>query len=120
MFRDSARAFAGDERALHAALAGIEQGVDRRLRFDERGFLYMPLLHSEDLATQERCVALFTAFRDEQSGALKNRVDSSLKFAEQHRDIVRRFRRFPHRNAALGRTSTAEEVEFLTRPGSSF
>ena len=120
MFRDSVRAFACDERALHAALAGIELGVDRRLQYEERSFFYMPLMHSEDLATQERCVALFTAFRDEQSGALKTRLAGTLKYAEQHRDIVRRFGRFPHRNALLGRTSTAEEVEFLTQPGSSF
>jgi uncharacterized protein (DUF924 family) len=120
MFRDSARAFACDERALHAALAGIERGVDRQLRFEERPFLYMPLMHSEDLANQERCVALFTAYRDEQSGALKTRVAGSLKYAEQHRDIIRRFGRFPHRNALLGRTSTGDEVEFLAKPGSSF
>lgn len=120
MFRGSARMFTSDARALGAALAGIDRGFDRQLAVDERGFLYMPLMHSEDLAMQERCVASFTALRDELAGELRERVAGSLDFARQHRDIVRRFGRFPHRNALLGRSSTADESEFLTRPGSSF
>ncbi len=108
LFRDSARAFATDARALEVALEGLALGVDRALAHDERSFLYMPLMHSEDLAVQERCVALFADFPENRS------------FAEQHRDIIQRFGRFPHRNAVLGRASTAEEREFLRGPGSSF
>jgi uncharacterized protein (DUF924 family) len=120
MFRDTPRMFEHDARALRAAIAGIDRGFDRQLAFDERGFLYMPLMHSEQLAVQERCMALFAAFRDELEGEARARVTGSLDYAKRHRDIVQRFGRFPHRNQVLGRTSTAEEVEFLTQPGSSF
>jgi uncharacterized protein (DUF924 family) len=120
MFRDSGRMFEHDARALRAALAGVDRGFDRQLALDERGFLYMPLMHSEDRALQDRCVALFEAFRDELEGEARARVANSVDFAKRHREIVQRFGRFPHRNQLLGRTSTAEEVEFLTQPGSSF
>lgn len=108
LHRDTPRAFENDARALAVALEGLEHGVDRVLGPDERSFLYMPLMHSEDLAVQERCVALFADSPE------------NLSFAEAHRDIVRRFGRFPHRNAVLGRASTPEEQEFLRGPGSSF
>jgi uncharacterized protein (DUF924 family) len=114
MFRGDARAFAFDVRALEMALEGIDRGDDRALHLGERSFLYMPLMHSENLATQDRSVALFAALHDELPG------DRQREYAERHRDIVRRFGRFPHRNATLGRTSTAEEIEFLKGEGSSF
>jgi uncharacterized protein (DUF924 family) len=120
MFRDTARMFAGDPGALGAALDGIALGMDGKLRHDERGFFYMPLMHSEDVVLQERSVALFSAFRDSLMGKLRERASNSVRFAERHRDIVRRFGRFPHRNALLGRASTPDELEFLKQPGSSF
>jgi uncharacterized protein (DUF924 family) len=120
MFRGTAQMFAYDGRALELALDGIGQGEDRLLRCDERAFLYMPLMHSEKLAVQERCVDLFATLADEQSGDSDGRAANSLKFAERHRDIIRRFARFPHRNAILGRSSRPEELEFLRQPGSSF
>jgi uncharacterized protein (DUF924 family) len=120
MFRDSPRMFEQDARALRAARAAIDSGFDRQLAFDERGFLYMPLMHSEERATQARCVALFEALRDEEQGEKRERAAGSVDFAKRHRDIVERFGRFPHRNVVLGRTSTPEEMEFLTQPGSSF
>lgn len=120
MFRDSASMFAQDARAVRAALSAIDRGFDRQLALDERGFLYMPLMHSEELALQDRCVAHFSAFRDELAGDARARVAHSLDFAERHRAIVQRFGRFPHRNRALGRSSTPEELEFLTQPGSAF
>jgi uncharacterized protein (DUF924 family) len=120
MFRDSPQAFAQDARARSAALSAIDRGFDRQLALDERGFLYMPLMHSEELAQQDRCVALFTAFRDELAGEDRKRVENSLDFAERHRAIIQRFGRFPHRNHALGRSSTPEELQFLKQPGSSF
>jgi uncharacterized protein (DUF924 family) len=110
MFRDSARAFAGDARALEAAREGIATGADRQLAAHERGFMYMPLMHSESLEAQDRCVELFEAANDA----------GSAKYAERHRDIIRRFGRFPHRNAVLGRLSTDAERAFLEQPGSSF
>ena len=112
--------FAHDAQALAAVLPGIDDGADRLLAGDERVFFYMPLMHSERLEVQERCVALFTEFSNELSGELKSRVAYNLNFAMQHRDIVARFDRFPHRNALLGRASTEAEREFLTQPGSSF
>ena len=120
IFRDTARMFEGDERALGAALAGVERGQDRTLAFAERSFFYMPLMHSEELAIQERCVALFAALEREVAPELDADAHYFLEFAERHREIVRRFGRFPHRNSPLGRTSTAEEIEFLVQPGSSF
>jgi uncharacterized protein (DUF924 family) len=110
MYRDTAGMFAGDAQAVAAARAAVDRGDDRALADTERMFLYMPLMHSEQLADQERCVDLFRALGR----------SSELKYAEQHRDIVRRFGRFPHRNQLLGRASTPDEVEFLKQPGSSF
>jgi uncharacterized protein (DUF924 family) len=110
MFRGTARMFASDAQALAAARAAIDRGYDAALPPAERGFLYMPLMHSEDLADQERCVELFQAFAG----------SDQVRYAQQHREIIRRFGRFPHRNEVLGRASTSEELEFLTQPGSSF
>lgn len=120
MFRGSARMFAADDRALAMAEEGIARGEDRELAYAERSFLYLPLEHSEDLVRQERCVELFRTWRDEAPEALRGGIDDSLDYAIAHRDIIRRFGRFPHRNALLGRESTAEELEFLKQPGSSF
>jgi uncharacterized protein (DUF924 family) len=120
MFRGSPKMFAQDELALRVAREGIEAGVDRSVAHAERSFFYLPLMHSEALDVQERCVELFRAWHDALDGTLKESVASSLDFAVQHRDIVLRFGRFPHRNAVLGRPSTAEELEFLQQPGSSF
>jgi uncharacterized protein (DUF924 family) len=121
MFRDTPAAFAADDRALDAALGGIARGLERRCALSERTFYYLPLMHCEDLAVQDRCVALFTAFRDEQRDAeLAKMIGGHVDFAIRHRDIVARFGRFPHRNAILGRTSTEDETAFLAQPGSSF
>lgn len=120
MFRGSARMFAADARALEVAVEGIDGGEDRQLALAERGFLYMPLEHSEDLADQERCLALFRAWRDEVAEADRAYVENLIDFAERHLVIIRRFGRFPHRNALLDRTSTADEIAFLKEPGSSF
>jgi len=109
MFRGTARMFASDAQALAAARDAVERHHDADLPADRRAFLYMPFMHSEDLADQERGVALFEALSPGQT-----------KYSVAHRDIVARFGRFPHRNEILGRTSTPEELEFLTQPGSSF
>jgi uncharacterized protein (DUF924 family) len=121
LHRGDPRSFACDPRALSAAREGVALGVDRSLALDERGFLYMPFMHSEELADQDRCVESFARLAAEQTDEeLRKYVDNSLDYAERHRAIVRRFGRFPHRNAVLGRSSTPEELEFLTQPGSSF
>jgi uncharacterized protein (DUF924 family) len=120
MFRGTGKSFAFDPRAVEVVLEGLERGVDRELSDAERGFFYMPLMHSENLAHQDRCVEAFSTWRDEASSSARERVAGQLDFAERHRAIVRRFGRFPHRNALVGRESTPEEVEFLKQPGSSF
>ena len=111
LYRNDARAFATDAAARTVTYHALDRAWDRRLSQDHCGFLYMPLQHSEDLEDQELSVRL-TASLDQDS--------SWHEWAIPHRDIIARFGRFPHRNAALGRTSTAEESEFLKQPGSSF
>jgi uncharacterized protein (DUF924 family) len=113
-FRGTREQFAGDPGALATAIDAIDRGFDRALDAHERSFLYMPFEHSERLDMQDRSVALFTAL------AADTGVAAHLVWAEKHRDIVRRFGRFPHRNAVLGRASTAEELAFLEQPGSRF
>ena len=117
--RGQARAFAGDARAQRLALATLDAGEDNddsdreTLARVGRVFLYMPLMHAENLALQERCVACFTALHDNSPPALRETLAGNLHFAIEHRDTIQRFGRFPHRNAALGRDSTAEEKVFL-------
>jgi uncharacterized protein (DUF924 family)/nitroreductase len=120
LFRDTPAMYAHDARALEIAREALAAGDDDVLARDERGFLYMPLPHSEELAYQERCVALFTRMRDASEGPDRDQLENSRRYAVMHRDIVARFGRFPHRNAILGRSSTPEELEFLKEPGSSF
>ncbi|NRF67983.1 DUF924 domain-containing protein [Aquincola sp. S2] len=115
VFRDSARAFAGDARALAAAQAMVGRGDDRALAGVQRQFVYLPFEHAEDLGQQREALRLFAALeRDEPQ------LDGLLRWAQAHHDIIERFGRFPHRNAALGRASTAEEAAFLKTPGSGF
>jgi uncharacterized protein (DUF924 family) len=120
MFRDSPRMYAYDSQALAAAREGIAKSDDKLLAADERIFLYMPFEHSEDLADQEHCITLFERMCEGLSGEALKRVKNNVDYARRHRDIVKRFGRFPHRNRILGRASTPEEAEFLTEPGSSF
>lgn len=110
MFRGEPRAFATDAEALVLARAAVDHGLDRAMTTDERLFLYLPFEHTEDLADQERAVALIGALGD----------DEYTRYAVAHRDVIRRFGRFPHRNEILGRISTAEETAFLAEPGSRF
>ena len=110
LFRDDARAFAQDGMALVLAQECVARQDDAALAPQQRAFVYMPYMHSESLRVQEASVALFTALGNA----------NNLDFAHRHHVIVERFGRFPHRNAVLGRTSTAEERAFLEQPGSSF
>ncbi len=114
MFRDTARAFAGDSAALATAADAVAKRFDASLDRYERWFLYMPFEHSEDPAVQERSLALFGELA-QQTGER-----SQFEWAEKHAEIIRRFGRYPHRNAILGRASTPEEIEFLNQPGSRF
>jgi len=113
MFRGEAQAFAGDERAQRLVTDALAQGMDAQLPWVGRMFLYMPLMHAEDLVLQEEGVRQFRQLTDEVPEDLRVSLTSSLRFAEQHRDIIARLGRFPYRNNALGRTNTTLEFEFL-------
>jgi len=115
LFRGQARAFAGDGRALALALALIDDGTHRALHPLQRWFAYLPLEHAEDLALQDRCVALFEVLAAEDAS-----MANALDYARRHRDVIARFSRFPHRNSVLGRSSTPDEVAYLAQPGSGF
>lgn len=103
MFRGQAKSFAGEALSRLIAEEAIERGFDQSLSNEQKAFLYMPYMHSENLTDQDRVLELF-----EQAGLMDN-----LRWAKHHREIVVRFGRFPHRNAILGRESTVEEVAWL-------
>lgn len=110
IYRDRAEAFDGDPLALALSQFAIEKGMDKALSQVERSFLYMPFMHSESKRIHVRALRLF-----EELGNPNN-----LDFEQQHKAIIDRFGRYPHRNGMLGRESTAEELAFLQQPNSSF
>jgi len=109
LYRDSDEAFAQDAYCLDVVKAAMESGLDRRMPQEIAEFCYMPLMHSEDLGDQENCI--------EQMQRLG--LEETVKFAIIHRDIIKQFGRFPHRNAVLGRTTTEAEQAFLEAGGFS-
>jgi uncharacterized protein (DUF924 family) len=113
VYRGTVRAYATDTLALEVARRAIEAGQDAALGFDERAFLYMPFQHAESRVDQHTAVGLFAALRDATPPGQRHLTGNFLRHAQQHRDIVLRFGRFPHRNAVLGRDSTAEELRYL-------
>ena len=115
VFRGTARSFAGDHRALMLAQGLVAAGRDRGLPGVRRQFVYLPFEHAEDLAMQNESFRLFTDLARSEPA-----LADLPTWAEKHRVIIARFGRFPHRNAVLGRPSTAEEEAFLKEPGSSF
>ena len=104
--RGSSAAFANDAHARSIVRDAIARGLDQQLQDWHRGFLYMPLMHSESLEDQDDSVRLFA-----ESGL------DNTRYALEHRDLIRRFGRFPHRNEVMGRTSTAEEIAYLQSEG---
>ncbi|WP_020209839.1 DUF924 family protein [Gilvimarinus chinensis] len=110
MFRDTAQAFAYDQQALALAQYAVNNRWDDSLTQDERSFLYMPYMHSEDRVIHQQAMELFTRLGNA----------NNLKFERKHKEIIDRFGRYPHRNQVLGRESTAEEEAFLQQPRSSF
>ena len=115
LFRGEAKAFAGDPQARRLAETTLANGWDKDLSAVEKLFVYLPFEHSESLADQERSVALFSALAAGHPGC-----DGFLDYAWRHHEVIARFGRFPHRNAALGRPSTPEEASYLAQPGSGF
>lgn len=120
IFRGTPESFASDARARALALAGIACGQDQAVPPMARIFCYLPLEHAEDVALQERAVALVQALRDDPQAEPRAFFDNTLDFARRHRDVIARFGRFPHRNGILGRASTAEELDYLAQPGAGF
>lgn len=114
VFRGTPRAFAGDPLALDVAGRAVDAGFDRELGPNERWFLYLPFEHAEDAAAQDRSLGLFGAL------ARETGERGPLEWAEKHAAVIRRFGRYPHRNAILGRASTPEELAYLDEPGSGF
>ncbi|HNE61207.1 MAG TPA: DUF924 family protein [Ottowia sp.] len=119
-FRGQPDGFAGDAQALALALRGIELGHDQAVPPMARIFCYLPLEHAEDATLQARNVALFQALRDAPGAEPRAFFDGTLDYALRHQDVIARFGRFPHRNAILGRTSTAAELDYLAQPGAGF
>jgi uncharacterized protein (DUF924 family) len=117
LFRHTARAFAGNARALALATSLVASGRDKNLPPLMRWFVFMPFMHGETLIDQERSVALFAGLRREGQDPA---YESAYDYALRHREVIERFGRFPQRNAALGRLSTPEETAFLAQPGSAF
>ena len=110
VYRDTSRAFAQDALALALAQELVASGQDRSLPLAQRSFAYMPYMHSESALVHTQAVALFS----------QPSMEDTLRFELRHKDIIDRFGRYPHRNVLLGRTSTAEELAFLSEPGSAF
>lgn len=117
--RGRAAAFAHDAKALALVRNATSQGFDEALLPIERQFLYMPLMHAEDVAAQEECLARLHTLA-EIPGPAQETIVAAIPFAEQHLEIIRRFGRFPHRNVALARASTPEEKAFMAAGGPSF
>ena len=108
MFRGTKGAFAFDELALTLARRAVDQGFDLKLSLAQRAFIYMPFMHAENLATQEMCVRLIDMRLDS---------DSSLFHAKEHKKLISRFGRFPHRNKVLGRKPSQDEINYLNSGG---
>ena len=111
MFRASARAFATDDLAVDIVETALKRGFEQARPEARRRFVYMPLMHAEDVDHQRRCVDLFEALENDPGG---------VEYAIKHLEIIERFNRFPHRNEVLGHQSTPQEAAFLKTPGSSF
>lgn len=115
IYRDTPRAFAGDQLALRAAQDMVDGDEDLAMPPFQRAFIYLPFEHAEDIAMQDQAVALFVRLSKAHPA-----LDDMCEYARKHRAVIARFGRFPHRNAILGRSSTPDEEAFLQQPGSRF
>jgi uncharacterized protein (DUF924 family) len=120
IFRDTPKSFSGDLRAQALVAQGIAADFDRQLRPIQRVFIYLVFEHCENLAVQNEAVSRYIELVAQQPEAERALFTDYLNYAEKHQQVIARFGRFPHRNAVLGRESTAEELEFLSGPGSRF
>lgn len=120
IYRDTPKAYSGDERARQLVAHGLKLGRDQHLDPVQRTFIYLVLEHTENIDAQNQAVALFAELLPLLPATDRAFLTGSLDYAERHRNIIARFGRFPHRNEVLGRASTPEEIEFLKEPGSRF
>ena len=120
MFRGSERAFATDGQALALTLSGMQSAADAALDVVERIFFYMPLQHAESREVQDESVAAYRRLLSEATVELRPSFGAAARSAENHRGIIERFGRFPYRNRVLGRPSTRQELEWLSKGGESF
>ena len=121
IYRNTPKSFAGDPLALALTLEAQDSGDDLKLPEVARVFLYLPLEHAEDLAMQQRSVECYQSLvQMAPDEATREYLQGTLDYAHKHQDVIERFGRFPHRNAILGRTSTAQENDYLAQPGSGF
>lgn len=120
LFRGTPQAFAQDPHALDLCLNGLDHNMTNGFKIAERAFFKMPLQHSENLEIQERSVREFAALRDQAPEAAQKQAEGYYRFAVLHRDIVKKFGRFPHRNQILGRVSTEEEKTYMAEGGQTF
>ncbi len=120
IYRNTPKMYAGDDRAIAVCNRLLDSDEVRQYPWAHQNFICMPLMHSEELADQQRCVECFVELANTAPEAMRGMFENYHKYAVAHHDIVARFGRFPHRNEILGRVSTAQELEFLKQPGSSF
>ena len=120
MYRQSARAYDFEAKGLATCLHGLREEQHLALSYIEKVFFYLPLEHSENADHQKQAVALYLELKESAPDALQEHAQLTLDFAIKHKDIIDRFGHFPHRNAVLGRPSTAEEIEFLQDPSNRF
>ena len=120
IYRNTARAYHYDTAGLDLALEIIDQGLNSDLHPIEQSFLFLPLQHSETIVEQTRAVQLYETLAAQSPDPYLESAKNSLDYAKRHCDIIRRFGRFPHRNAILGRDSTEAEIEFLASGGETF
>ncbi|MEA5445137.1 DUF924 family protein [Gammaproteobacteria bacterium AB-CW1] len=120
LYRDQAKAFAGDQRAQLLCLNGLDRGSDQALAPLQRVFFYLPLEHAEDAGLQRRCVQLFQSLLESVPEPDRESYRYYLEFARKHQEVIDRFGRFPHRNKALGRDSSFDEERFMRVEGRGF
>lgn len=118
IYRGQGRAFAGDHRAATLAVEGVSRQMHGKLPLCGQVFFLMPLMHAEDDDLQDLCLKSMTDLQERAPASCRDSVRSSVNAASQHRELIARFGRFPHRNKALGRESTAEELAWLETSGS--
>jgi uncharacterized protein (DUF924 family) len=120
IYRGQSDAFGYDGLALDYCLNGLELGMDKKLEIVERLFFYHPLMHSESLSCQQLCVELMELMLQDCNKENQAIVENSINFAQQHRDIIEQYGRFPYRNEVLGRSPSTAEIKYLSGSGKRF